>query len=79
MLVEFAKIVTNGDEQSIRLPKEFHVDGDEFVIQHPGKTILPVPKEEAWNIFMEGLNGFSEDFLPNGREPQGTLDEREAL
>lgn len=55
-IIARAKVITNGDEQSIRLSKE-----------------------EAWNIFLEGLNGFTEDFLPNGREPQGTLDERESL
>ena len=26
-------------------------------------------KEDAWTSFMEGINGFTEDFMPDGREP----------
>lgn len=77
--MEIAKVVTDGREQSIRLPKDFPIDGDEFLIRRLGKMIMLVPKDEAWNIFLEGLNGFTEDFLPNGREPQGALNTRDAL
>lgn len=77
--METAKVINDGQEQTIRLPKDFRLDDDEFLIRRLGKMIMLVPKEESWNIFLEGLNGFTDDFLPNGREPQGTLDEREPL
>ena len=27
-----------------------------------------ISEEKKWKIFMEGVNGFTEDFMPNGRE-----------
>lgn len=77
--METATVIRNGQEQSLRLPKNFRLDGNEFLIRRLGNVIMLIPKEEAWNIFMEGLNGFTDDFFPNGREPQGTLDKREML
>ena len=27
-----------------------------------------ISEEKKWEIFMEGVNGFTEDFMPNGRD-----------
>lgn len=38
---------------------------------HKVKKIGPrylIKTEHDWKIFMEGLNGFTDDFMPNGRE-----------
>ena len=62
--MEKAKIIKNGDENMVVLPD------DEVLIRRIGNMIMLVPKEKALQTFMDGLNGFTEDFLPNGREPQ---------
>ena len=37
-----------------------------------------VPKEDVWETFMSGINSFTDDFMPDGREPEITA-ERETL
>ncbi|EMF80870.1 toxin-antitoxin system, antitoxin component, AbrB family [Leptospira weilii serovar Topaz str. LT2116] len=37
-----------------------------------------MPKNKAWNVFLDGLNGFTEDFLESGRE-QLPDSERESI
>ena len=68
--METAKIIKNGDENMVVLPKDFNLNDDEVLIRRIGNMIMLVPKEKVLQTFMDGLNGFTEDFLPNGREPQ---------
>jgi antitoxin VapB len=76
--MQTAKLFQNGRSQAVRLPKEFQFTGDDVVIQKHGDAVLLVSKENAWEVFMEGINGFSDDFMLTGRE-QGTNQERESL
>lgn len=66
--MEIAKIFENGRSQAVRLPKRFRFSGEEVYIQKMGDIVLLVPKEKVWETFLEGLNGFSEDFFAEGRE-----------
>ncbi|MCR1795740.1 antitoxin [Leptospira sp. id769339] len=72
--MQTAKLFINGRSQAVRLPKEFQFKGDDVFIQKVGEAVILVPKNKAWNVFLEGLNSFSEDFLKEGRE---TLSESE--
>ena len=58
-----AKLFTNGNSQAVRLPKEFRFSGSEVYAQKIGDTVMLVPKEKAWETFMEGINGFTEDYF----------------
>jgi len=71
-----AKIFQNGSSQAVRLPKEYQFKGEEVFIQKLGDAVLLIPHEKTWEVFMEGLSGFSEDFMKNGRE-QGVEQKRE--
>ena len=73
-----AKLFQNGRSQAVRLPKEFQLPGDEVCIQKLGDAVLLVPPEKAWEVFLDGLQGFSDDFMPEGRE-QGEDQKRDAL
>ena len=73
-----AKLFINGRSQAVRLPKEFQFTGEEVFIQKHGDAVILVPHEKAWEVFLEGLNGFSEDFMSCGRE-QGTDQIRESF
>lgn len=68
--MEVAKVFETGRSQAVRLPKRFRFDSSEVYIQRLGKAVILVPKESAWETFLEGLYGFSDDFLENGREPE---------
>ncbi len=74
--MQTAKLFQNGRSQAVRLPKEFQFSGDEVYIQRHGDAVILIPHEKAWEVFMEGLNGFSEDFMKDGRD-QGSDQIRE--
>ena len=76
--MEMAKIFENGRSQAVRLPKKFRFDVDEVVVQQLGAAVLLVPKEALWQTFMEGVDGFTDDIFPNGRN-QGVSEERTVL
>lgn len=76
--MQTAKIFQNGRSQAIRIPKEYQFKGDEVYIQKHGDAVLLIPHEKAWEVFMEGINEFTDDFMENGRE-QGEVQEREAF
>ena len=65
--METAKLFTNGKSQAVRLPKEFRFVGSEVYAQKVGEALLLLPKDKVWETFIEGLNGFSPDFLAEGR------------
>lgn len=66
--MQTAKLFINGRSQAVRLPKEFQFKGDDVFIQKVGEAVILVPKNKAWNVFLDGLNGFTDDFLEEGRE-----------
>ncbi|MCL1807823.1 MAG: type II toxin-antitoxin system VapB family antitoxin [Oscillospiraceae bacterium] len=65
--MEPAKLFINGNSQAVRLPKEFRFSGSEVYAQKVGGALLLLPKDKVWETFVEGLNGFSPDFLAEGR------------
>lgn len=76
--MQTAKIFQNGRSQAIRIPKEYQFSGDEVFIQKHGEAVLLIPHEKVWEVFMEGVNEFSDDFMEEGRD-QGMNQEREKL
>lgn len=66
--METAEVVKIGDTRLVELPKDFNTENDEVVIRRIGKILVLAPKNEMWDIFMDGINGFTDDFFPNGRE-----------
>ena len=65
--MEVAKLFTNGRSQAVRLPKEFRFSGNEIYAQKVGDAVLLVPKDKVWEVFLEGLNSFTDDYLSEGR------------
>lgn len=78
IVMDTAKVFANGRSQAVRLPKKFRFNVDEVVVQQLGDAVLLVPKESAWKIFMEGLEGFTSDIFDDGRD-QGIQKERKTL
>lgn len=66
--METAKLFENGRSQAVRLPKKFRFSGDEVFVQRLGEAVILLPKEASWQTFLDGLNGFSDDFMSGGRE-----------
>lgn len=77
--METAKIFMNGQSQAVRLPKEFRFSDDEIYIKKVGSVTMLFPKDEVWQTHLDGLQGFSDDFMEDGRPDQEALPERETL
>ena len=76
--METAKVFKSGRSQAVRLPKKFRFDADEVVVQKLGDAVILVPEESLWKVFTEGLNGFTDDYLQDGRD-QGEEQERDVF
>ncbi len=76
--MQTAKLFINGRSQAVRLPKEFQFKGGDVLIQKVGDAVILVPHEKSWEVFLHGINNFSEDFMENGRD-QGIVQKRENL
>lgn len=68
--METAKVIKIGGEQMIVLPQDCHMDDDEVYIRRVGSMITAVPMSKIDDIIVEALAGFTDDFMPNGREPE---------
>ena len=74
-----AKLFANGQSQAVRLPKEYRFSGDEVYIKKVGTTVMLFPKDSLWETHLEGLHGFTDDFLADGRPSQGEFQDREPV
>jgi len=68
--METAKLFVNGNSQAVRLPKEYRFPGNEVGIKKVGNIAILYPIDQAWEVFLDGLNGFTDDFLSDGRQVQ---------
>ena len=76
--MQTAKLFVNGRSQAVRLPKEFNFKGTDVFIQKVGDSVILFPKDRVWETFLNGLHGFTEDFMADGRE-QPPMQERDNL
>ena len=76
--MEVAKVFETGRSQAVRLPKKYRFGDSEVLIHRLGDAVMLVPKDSAWKTFLEGLHGFSDDFMEDGRQPEH-LSSREEL
>ena len=67
--METVKLLMNGDNQSVILPKEFQIQGSEVYIKKIGGVIVLIPKENPWQALFDSLNLFSEDFMETREQP----------
>jgi antitoxin VapB len=75
--METAKLMMNGDSQTVVLPKEFQLQGSEVYIKKIGNVIVLISKENPWQTLFDSLSLFSEDFMESREQP--VLETREAF
>lgn len=76
--MQTAKLFKNGSSQAVRLPKDFQFQGKDVLIQKYGDAVILTPHDKIWEVFLDGLNSFSDDFMSEGRN-QGEVQERDSL
>lgn len=65
--MQTAKVFQNGRSQAIRLPKQFRVATDEVYLKKTADGFLVVPRD-PWEVFREGVEELSDDFMTKGRQ-----------
>ena len=65
--MQTARLFINGRSQAVRLPKEYQFKGENVYIQKVGEAVILVPFDKDWEVFMHGINSFSDDFMAEGR------------
>ena len=63
ILMDTAKIFSNGGSQAVRLPKTCRFNSDEVLVNHIGNIVILFPKEDRWQSLLSSLDFFTEDFL----------------
>ena len=76
--MQTARLFVNGRSQAVRLPKEYQFNGENVYIQKVGEAVILFPVDREWEVFLHGLNSFSDDFMSEGRF-QGADQAREDL
>jgi antitoxin VapB len=62
-----AKVFKSGNSQAVRIPKEFHLEGEEVEIRRKGDALELRPRKRSWAALFESLDKFTEDFMSEGR------------
>lgn len=74
--MQSAKLFINGRSQAVRLPKEYQFSGNDVLIQKVGDAVILLPHDKSWEVFLHGLNNFTDDFMKDDRN-QGKNQNRE--
>ena len=64
--MQTAKVFQTGRSQAIRLPKEFRVETAEVYLKKTPEGFLVIPRD-PWEVFFEGVEELSADFMAGGR------------
>jgi len=65
-----AEVTTNGLMQSISLPQEYQVDGNQVLVKRVGRALLLIPKDvDPWQMFTQSLLEFTDDFMEQRLQP----------
>lgn len=74
-----AKVFENGRSQAVRIPKEYRFKDKEVIINRIGEVVLLIPKESGWDSLWQGIDMLTDDYMADGRAPQGEMQERALL
>jgi antitoxin VapB len=68
--MKIAKMFECGAGQAVRLPRGFHFEGDEVLIQRIGDAVVSLPKGRSWKALTGSLAKFPDDFMSDRSQPQ---------
>ena len=74
-----AKVFKSGNSQAVRIPKEFHLEGDEVEIRRKGGSLILRSKKQSWAALIDSLRKFTADFMEDGRRQPPVQDRGRAF
>jgi antitoxin VapB len=66
--MQSATVIKQGENQSIQLPLDFHVDETEYYVRRIGSSLVLLSKKNPWELFERSLSEFPDDFMADGRK-----------
>ena len=78
-VMKTAKVFKSGNSQAVRIPKEFHLEGEEVEIHRKGDDLVLRPKKRSWAALIESLDRFTDDFMAEGRRQPPVQARRRSL
>ncbi len=75
--MEIAKVEKKGQEQVVNLPREFQFKGTEVYIKRIGRMVILIPKEDPWELLINSLDQFTDDFMAERYQP--AMEERDSV
>ena len=58
-----AKVIRSGKSQSVRLPANWRLKGDEVYVERQGDTLVLSPKPLSWKAFFQSRKRPTSDFM----------------
>ena len=74
-----AKVFKSGNSQAVRIPKEFHLEGEEVEIRRKGGSLILRSKKQSWAALIDSLKKFTDDFMEDGRRQPPAQDRGRAF
>ena len=74
-----AKVFKSGNSQAVRIPKEFHLEGEEVEIRRKGGSLILRSKKQSWAALIDSLKKFTDDFMEDGRHQPPVQDRGHAF
>ena len=74
-----AKVFKSGNSQAVRIPKQFHLEGEEVEIRRKGGSLILRSKKQSWATLIESLKKFTDDFMEDGRRQEPVQDRGRAF
>ena len=60
--------LTDGQKVIVTILDTIDTDENDIAVLNRLKLKREITKEDAWKAFLKGLDGFTDDFMANGRE-----------
>ena len=64
------RLSKNGQNQAVRLPKEYRFDNSDVCITSLDDVVMLTPQTDPWAGFTANLKRFSEDFMSERVQPK---------
>ena len=66
-MTKTANAFENERNQAEKLKKGIRFATDEVAVRRLGASSILTPRDKLWESFLRGINGFSDDFMSEGR------------
>lgn len=69
MAFETTNIQDISGEQIIKIPNKFRINDDKVYLKKIGNILYVIPYHNPWQLMIDSLENFSEDYLEDRQQP----------